>query len=325
MASIQKTAYGYRAQIRRLGVRASKQFKTKREAVLWANNKELEIMERATKPAGQIYTLREALQKYSKEVSVSKRGAKWEQTRLAAFENYKLPLDVLMVDVTSQHIVDFRDSRAQSIKPGSVIRELNILSAVFTTAVREWGWIESNPCKNVRRPAQPKHRERTIKWHEIKLLLRELGYQKPPETKKQAIALCFLTALATGMRAGELCNLTWDRVFDRHVHLDKTKNGNSRDVPLSKRAKRYIECMRGFDDRLVFSLDSDTLSVLFRRYKSQAGLSGFTFHDARHTAATLLAKKVDVLTLCKIMGWSNPKMAMVYFNPSPSSIADLLG
>jgi integrase len=56
-------------------------------------------------------------------------------------------------------------------------------------------------------------------------------------------------------------------------------------------------------------------------------LAGFTFHDARHTAATRLAmgRRVDVLELCRIMGWKNPKQAMVYFNPTASQIAARLG
>jgi len=37
-----------------------------------------------------------------------------------------------------------------------------------------------------------------------------------------------------------------------------------------------------------------------------------------------MARKVDVLTLCKIFGWRNPKMAMVYDNPKASNIAKRL-
>ncbi len=53
-------------------------------------------------------------------------------------------------------------------------------------------------------------------------------------------------------------------------------------------------------------------------------MDDITFHDTRHTAATWMAKKVDVITLCKIFGWTDPKMAMVYYNPKASDIADLL-
>ena len=42
------------------------------------------------------------------------------------------------------------------------------------------------------------------------------------------------------------------------------------------------------------------------------------------TAATWMARKLEVLDLCKTFGWSNPKMAMVYYNPTAEDIADLL-
>jgi integrase len=55
----------------------------------------------------------------------------------------------------------------------------------------------------------------------------------------------------------------------------------------------------------VFGLSPQTLDALFRKYRALAGLSGFTFHDARHTAATWMAQKLNVLDLCKVFGWSN--------------------
>lgn len=139
--------------------------------------------------------------------------------------------------------------------------------------------------------------------------------------------MAFLFTLSTGMRAGEIAGLTWDRVRSDHVRLVETKNGSARDVPLSGVARRIAQRMRGFDDALVFGLSSQTLDALFRRARQRAGMDGFTFHDARHTAATRLAlsRKVEALELCRIMGWRNPKQAMVYFNPTASQLAALLG
>lgn len=34
---------------------------------------------------------------------------------------------------------------------------------------------------------------------------------------------------------------------------------------------------------------------------------------------------LDLMSLCKMFGWKNPKQAMVYFNPSASTIAGRLG
>jgi len=258
MASFSKTAKGWRAQVKTLGVRES------------------QIRHTATAPLGEQYTLRQALRRYADEVSPTKRGERWEQIRLSAFESYCLPLDTPIAQVTSQHIADFRDARGAIVGPASVLRELTLLSSVFQTAQREWGWVTVNPCRDIRKPASPRHRERVLAWWEIRRMLCAMGYRRTGRVTSsgQAVALCMLLALRTGMRAGELCGLTWARVFDRHVHLPQTKNGKPRDVPLSSRARRLLARMRGWDDDLVFGLKTASLDALFRKYRARAGLAG---------------------------------------------------
>jgi integrase len=330
MASIQKTASGYRVQIKILKVRDSAVFPTRREAVAWAAEREAQIREQATVPLGQQKTLRDALRKYADEVSPHKRGERWEQIRLAAFETHKppiLPLDKAIGSMTAQDAATFRDARAAKVGPASVLRELTLLSSVFETARLEWGWVKSNPTRDIRKPPEVKHRERVISWAEIRAMLREMGYRRTGRitTTGQAVAMCMMVALRTGMRAGELCALTWDNVHAVHCRLPITKNGKPRDVPLSSKAKALIERMKGWDEPLVFGLKTASLDALFRKYRQRAGLDGFTWHDTRHTAATMISKKLNVLDLCKMFGWGDPKMAMVYYNPHASSIAALLG
>lgn len=327
MASITKTTKGYRAQIKIMGIRDSGTFQTKRDAQDWANRRELEIRNSITKPKSQQHTLRDALRKYADEVSPHKRGERWEQVRLSAFEGYLLPVDTVLADITTAHIALFRDSRLKKVGPASVLREITLLSSVFESARKEWGWAESNPCKDIRKPQGPRHRERTIAWWEIKTLLREMGYvrNKRIASTSHAVAVCFLLALRTGMRAGELCGLTWDAVHGNYCHLPTTKSGKPRDVPLSTKAQRLIRQMQGWDDHSVFGLKTASLDALFRKYRSRANLAGFTWHDSRHTAATMLAKKIDILDLCKMFGWADTRFALVYYNPKASSIAALLG
>jgi integrase len=85
--------------------------------------------------------------------------------------------------------------------------------------------------------------------------------------------------------------------------------------------------MDGWDEETVFGVSASTLDALFRRARKRAGLEGFTFHDARHSAATRLALsgRWNVLELCKAFGWSNPAQAMTYFNPSAEELAGKLG
>lgn len=154
MAIIQKTAKGYRAQIKKLGDRDSQVFPTRREALEWAARRELEISTNKNTPEGARTSLRAVLRRYAEEISPSKRGKGKELIRLAAFERYALPLDLPVSEVSGPDIAKFRDSRLKAVKASSVLRELNALSSVFEVARKEWGLIDKNPCKEIRRPSQ---------------------------------------------------------------------------------------------------------------------------------------------------------------------------
>ncbi|UYP52475.1 tyrosine-type recombinase/integrase [Neisseria gonorrhoeae] len=62
----------------------------------------------------------------------------------------------------------------------------------------------------------------------------------------QRVAVAVLFAIETAMRAGEIWYLKWADVNMRRriAHLPITKNGDSRDVPLSLRAAELIEQLR---------------------------------------------------------------------------------
>jgi len=164
------------------------------------------------------------------------------------------------------------------------------------------------------------------------MMLRGLGYSpnKRITTISESIGVCFLLALRTGMRAGDLTGLTWENIHSQHavIEIDKVgrRKGLGRDVPLSRKSIRVLEKMRGFDTASVFGLKSQTLDARFRSVRDRQNLKGFTFHDARHTAATWigLSGRLTLIELCNMMGWKDPKMALKYFNPKPSSIANKL-
>jgi integrase len=330
MASITKTATGYRAQVYVQGVRESASFRTKREADAWAARRETEIRAEGAKSPGERTTLGDVLKSYARDVSPTKRGRRWEQLRLDLFaRDAVLPITHPITQLDATHLTAWRDARSRVVSAGTIIRELGLLSAVLEYARRELRLIEHNPARDVRKPRAPDHREVTISWREIRAMCRALGYRSRGRIVevRQSVAVCFLVALRTGMRAGELTGLTWDRVYTgycRTPHKTGRTAESLRDVPLSRRAGVLIERMRGFDERLVFGVGAPTLDAMFRKYRARAGLSGFTWHDARHTAATLLAPRVDVLTLCRIFGWSSTTQALTYFNPKAADIAGRL-
>lgn len=322
MASIAQHKDGWRAQVFVKGVRDSKTFRTKREAAAWAGAREVELRVEDGKPPGQKHSLLDAMHKYAAEVSPKKKGARWELIRLTAFEKM-LPVHLPIADVTTYTLAQWRDSRLKDVAPSSVVREFTLISHMFEIARREWRWIDSNPAHDVTRPPQPPGRDTVIERWQIKAMLREMKYtRRKVRSVTHTCACAFLLALRTGMRAGEICSLPWGKVYDDYATVDG-KTG-VRDVPLTPQAKRIIEQLRGWDDDFVVGIKTATLDAMFRKYRARAGVSGFTFHDSRHTAATWIAQKLAVLDLCKMFGWSNPKMAMVYYNPTASDISKRL-
>ena len=314
---------GFRAFVCVNGIRESKVLKGKREAQQWAAQRETELAD--GEKTGERFTFGAALEKYRDEVSPHKRGARWEAVRINAFLHMlHMPVKKEIGAVTTEDMGLWRDARLKSVSSGTVLREIALLSAIFECCRREWKWITANPLTDMRKPREPDHRDTIITLPQIRKMLTAMQHRQGPcKRASQAAARAFLLALRTGMRAGEITRLTWDRVKDDYCILSVTKT-KPRNVPLEPKAKRIIESMRGWDDDRVFGLTPQTLDALFRRYRDRAGLSGFTFHDARHSAATRLALRLDVLTLCKMFGWSSTSQALTYFNPSASDIAKRL-
>lgn len=326
MATPRKTANGsWRIQIEVRGERDSGTFPTKREASEWAARRATEIRALAAGRGGEIRTLQDALRRYAEEITPHKRGWAKELIRLKAFEgaaHRALPVRKMLAELKAADVALWRDARLKLNARGSVLRDLTLLSAVLEAARLEWGWVTVNVVRDVRKPASPDHRERLISGPEVRALLQQLGWRRAPaRSVSQAVGNCLLVALMTGMRAGELCALRWDDVRRDHCLLRTSKTGKGRAVPLVPAARRAIEFMRGFDEERVFGLKSQSLDALFRRARDRAGLAGFTFHDARHTAATRLARRLHVLDLCRMFGWSSTQRALTYYNPSASDIA----
>lgn len=331
MAYIKKTATGYQAQIELQGIRRSKTFATKREATLWAAKEETAIREQSLILPSSRFTLKQTFEKYRDEITPRNTGARWERIRIDAFLSHPewLPLDKKIGQVSTDDFGKFRDERLKTVKPGTVLREFGILSAIMEVARKEWKWISANPIRDVKKPQEPAGRSRLITRAEIKSMLRGLDYHPRGRvtTITNSIAVCFLLALRTGMRAGDMTSLEWKNVKARYVtiEIDKVgrKRGVGRDVPLSKKAVRIIDKMKGFDADSVFALKPQTLDARFRTIRDRLGLSGFTFHDSRHLAATWIAMsgKLSIMQMTSMFGWTDPKMAMRYFNPKPEDIA----
>ena len=101
-------------------------------------------------------------------------------------------------------------------------------------------------------------------------------------------------ALETAMRRGELLGLTWDAIdWDKRiVHLDMTKNGDSRDVPLSARAVKTLQILKSSSNtETVFNISGNGVRLAWQRLRRHAGCPDLHFHDLRHEAISWFFEK----------------------------------
>lgn len=323
MATYQKRGATWRAIIRKNGSTTSATFPTKAAAQSWALKIEAEIDETGN---GAIpnKTFGELLQRYANDVSPSKRGAKWEITRIKAIQSDPVSL-VNLPDLNASHFSAWRDRRLAVVTPGTVLRDWNLLSAACNKAVHEWLWLRTNPMSRVKRPAEVPPRDRLISQDEIDRLLFVLGCDMTTIPGRTGLAMRF--ALETGMRLGEITSLTWEDVKTERQYCKvlKGKTGAAkRDVPLSAIAIELLQSVAA-DAGPVFSLSATQIGSAFQKAKKLADVEGVHFHDTRANAITMLSKKVDILTLARIIGHKDLKMLMVYYRESATDIAKKLG
>lgn len=168
--------------------------------------------------------------------------------------------------------------------------------------------------------------------------------QRPLALDDPAALRClFILAPESAMRMREMYTLTLDQVDlpRKTVFLDKTKNGDKRQVPLSTDAiaalKVYLKVRKAEGNRLfpwwdgdesddALAAVSDYLSKLFKGIFAQAGCEGLTFHDLRHEATSRLFErtKLSETAIMRVTGHKSHRMMMRYTNLRGSDLADAL-
>ena len=216
-----------------------------------------------------------------------------------------------MSNLTSNHIAKYRDERLRKVSGTTVVKDLNILSLVIKTAMTEWGFnLPGNPVASVKKPKENKARDRRLVEGEYERLVTECGERKNYWFKPMVVV-----ALETGMRRGELLSLEW-----KHVHLDKswvylpmTKNGEGRDVPLSRRACDELQALPNNISGVVFPISITALRGLWDRSIRKADLQDLHFHDLRHEATSRFFELgLNVVEVAAITGHKDLKMLQRY-------------
>jgi len=223
-------------------------------------------------------------------------------------------------DLKSQVVEQYRESRFEEIsrrgekyKPASINRELEVLKRIFNLAMRD-ELVEKNPCLKVERLHEDNARDRVLSLEELKRLIAVLPHHA---------ADIFLVGYLTGMRFGEIVQLTWDRVnlSEGSFKLSQkhTKTREIRHVYFDEgiRAvliRREIEKTSG--DSLVFTYRGKSVKSIKTALTlalKKTGIMDFRFHDLRHTYVTNARKAgIDSQVVMKLTGHKTLSMFTRY-------------
>jgi integrase len=231
-----------------------------------------------------------------------------------------------LAEITPKLIAEYKVRRyAGGLKPASINRELASLKKAFNLAVREWEWCSENPVSKVSMERENNQRDRWLSVEEEARLLQGCA---------PWLHDLVTFALHTGMRMGEILDLTWRGVdFSRRtVMVVRSKNGERRTIPVNDtgmavlRQKSKVRSLRTdvvFCSHVFTPMESGHLRRSFRLALGKAGIDDFHFHDLRHTFATRLVQAgVDIYKVQRLLGHKSPIMTQRYAHHYPESLRD---
>jgi len=224
-------------------------------------------------------------------------------------------------------------------------RNYSIYTAVDAAAARALG---DEAVKDVERD------RRLLRHEEVRIraiLAGEIadGRQRSLDLRWQGALECvFELALESAMRMREIYSVSLDQVDvpNKTFFLEKTKNGDKRQVPLTsvalkalrlymKRVKNRERNMKGFsfDDGRLFpwwdgreeslKMTTSLLSRQFARIFEAAGCGDLRFHDLRHEATSRLFEKTRLsdVQISRITGHKEPRVLRRYANLRGTDLA----
>ncbi|MGH9783990.1 MAG: phage integrase [Terriglobia bacterium] len=231
-----------------------------------------------------------------------------------------------LAEITPKLIVEYKNQRHTAGKaPATINRELAALKKAFNLAVREWEWCRENPVLRVSMEKENNKRDRWLSQDEEDRLLKACA-----PWLRDLVTF----ALNTGMRMGEILELSWRGVdFGRRtVTVFRSKNGERRTIPVNQTVLLLLKeraSVRPLKTDLVFCstahtpLESGHLRRSFRLALKKAKIEGFHFHDLRHTFATRLVQAgVDLYKVQQLLGHKSPIMTQRYAHHYPESLRE---
>ena len=311
MATFRKRHNKWQAIVRHKSIgTTSKSFHKKSGAKKWALETEQSI---EANTFGKLHpssvSLGDCLGRYQTVITPQKRGCDAENRRINRL--LKDPISAVMLDkLTSKTLAQFRDRRLNDGNRASQY-DLIIIRHCLKIAINEWDLLlNKNPADAVKMPPNSEPRERRLSTSEYKLILEAADHSFNPHIKP-----VIMFAIETAMRQSEILNIEWSHIdWQKHtILLPLTKNGTSREVPLSQIALEILMEQKEQHLDTPFPLTGNALRLAWNRLKNRAQITDLHFHDLRHEAISRLFELgLSLPEVALISGHKDPRMLFRY-------------
>jgi integrase len=301
MATIRKRNKKYQVQIRKLGQKINKTFykldDAKRWSIFYENkinlNGEVERLDTKLK-------LSELLDRYLNEITPVKKGSEREAQRIKRLKKEDISNKRVCI-LKTKDFVEFKQRRM--LNGSRTCRyDLAILHHLYNVAIKQWNYpISFNPVSNVPKPRHNPPRERRLSDNELKYILNE-------DFKNPHIKNIINIAIETGMRRSEILSIRPQNLTKSFLWIPDSKNGCSRKIPLSYKAKRILQ-----NSTLPFPISVNALKLSWNRMIKRSGIKDLHFHDLRHEAISRFFEKgLSIPEVSMISGHKDVRQLMRY-------------
>jgi integrase len=284
---------------------------------------EAEIIDRLAKnrwgkeELAETILFRDVWEKYMREEGKYKSNGTYKRA-LQSAKNFLTEIgELTLSQVTSGTLSDYKTKRLESgVTISTVVKELQFIRRVFSLCKREWQLTRQSPFEFFRMPTVNDQRVRFLEPGQFDQLL-----FKCPDWLKPMVML----ARFTGLRRGNILNLTWSQVDlqQRVINLEHTKNGQRLTIPLCDTSYNVLV---GLKDTKVIHLDCPfvfyqngkpfspyQVSMAFKRACKRAEVKNFRFHDLRHDFAShLIQRGNDLYIVQNLLGHKDGRMTQRY-------------
>ena len=262
---------------------------------------------------------------YLQHSKLHKRSSQHDEFRsrplVAALGRYRLDeISQLQIEKYKRDRLATDSRRGQKYSPASVNRELELLSAIFTHAIRLKLMPGPNPCREVDRLDEDNERTRVLSYEEEERLMEQLV------GRRAHLRPIVQLAIQTTLRKLELLSLRKSNLdFDRNLirvendRRQRNKSKRPRVVPMNSLARRLLlELCKASGSEYVFP-NKETgghikdVKTAFNSACADAGIEDFVFHDLRRTGATRIGDAgANAFHIAAILGHEDVNTSQIY-------------